>query len=155
MIIFGTRNRFKTIKTGQFYCPHCRATRNYELKQAKRYFALYFVPLIPMGDLGEFVECQTCKQMFKPDVLNVQQPKPKLDVVESLNSIKSTLENGHPIEYAVRDLVSAGLERDVVLNVVKSAIGTARKICRPCNLTYANTVETCAECHHPLSEVPL
>src|SRR5881396_2577280 len=127
MIIFGTKNRLKTIGTGQFYCPRCQAQRTYEHKQAKRYFTLYFVPLIPMGDLGEFVECQTCHMTFKTDVLTMKSvPKP-VSAVELLNSVKTRLLTGDPVEYVVRDLTAAGIERDVATSLVTSSIGEVRK----------------------------
>ena len=155
MIIFGTRNRFKTVGTGQFYCPRCQAQRNYERKQAKRYFTLYFVPLIPMGDLGEFVECQTCHMTYKTDVLTMKPlPKP-VSAVELLNSVKTRLLKGDSVEYVVRDLTAAGIERDVATSLVTSSIGDARKICKNCNLSYASDVTVCQECKQPLPEIGL
>ncbi|MBI1278492.1 MAG: zinc-ribbon domain-containing protein [Anaerolineaceae bacterium] len=153
MIIFGTRNRFKTIGTGQFYCPHCQTQRTYERKQAKRYFTLYFVPLIPMGDLGEYVECQTCHRTFQADVLTMKPTSKPLSAVELLNSVKTRLLAGDPIEYVVRDLTAAGIERDVATSLVSSSIGSSRKLCKNCNLSYASDVTVCKECNQPLPEI--
>jgi len=152
MIIFGSRPRVKTVGKGTFYCPNCEATRNYERKQGKNYFTLYFVPIFPMGDLGEFVECQTCHMTFPIDVLNLKPPPPKLDLATMLNTVKSTLEGGQSVEYALRDLVAAGLERDIALNAVKSAIGAARRECPNCGLSYAANVAVCSECNQSLIE---
>lgn len=153
MIIFGTKPRMKTIGTGSFYCPKCQTTRQYDHKRGKNYFTLYFVPLFPIGDLGEFVECQTCHMTFQLDVLKLKPPPSKRDLAAMLNSVKSTLENGQPVEYVLRDLVSAGLERDIALSTVKSAIGTARRQCSNCGLSYASNVNGCSECNVPLIEV--
>ena len=153
MIIFGTRNRFKTVGSGQFYCPRCQAQRNYERKEAKRYFTLYFVPLIPMGDLGEFVECQTCHMTFKSEVLTMKPAPRQISAVELLNSVKGRLVNGDPVEYVVRDLTAAGIERDVATSLVTSSIGTVRKVCKNCNLSYASDVTVCKECKQPLPEL--
>lgn len=153
MIIFGTRNRFKTLGTGGFYCPHCQTQRNYEHKQAKRYFTLYFVPLIPLGDLGEFVECQTCHMTYTADVLTMKPvPKP-VSAIELLNSVKARLLNGDPVEYVVRDLTAAGIEREVATSLITSSIGEARKSCKNCNLSYASSVTLCQECKQPLPEI--
>jgi hypothetical protein len=152
MIIFGTSNRFKTVQSGTFYCPHCQTTRNYELKQGKRYFSLYFIPLIPMGDLGQFVECQTCHLTFQPDVLKLKQPAPKLTLADQMNTVKGRLLDGAPVEYVVRDLNSAGLDREVALNLVNASIGSERKFCKNCNLSYAPNIVTCAECGGTLTE---
>lgn len=153
MIIFGTRNRFKTIGTGQFYCPHCQGQRNYEHKQAKKYFTLYFVPLIPMGDMGDFVECQTCHVTYKSEVLNIKPAPKQISAVELLNSVKSRLTNGDSVEYVIRDLTAAGIERDVAASLVNSSIGTERKTCKNCNLSYAKNVNACRECNQALSEI--
>ena len=150
MIIFGTKNRFTTTGKGQFYCPKCRATRNYERKVAKRYFTLYFVPLIPMGTLGEMIECQTCRTSFNTDVLKLKEPPKRMSLAEMLNSVGEMLDGGMPVEYLIRDLTSAGLDRDVAQQMVKSHLGSARKQCPDCGLTYSPQVETCAECHSKL-----
>lgn len=153
MIIFGTKPRMKTVGTGSFYCPKCQTTRQYEHKKGKNYFTLYFVPVFPIGDLGELVECQTCRMTFQLEVLKLKALPPKLDLAHMLNSVKSNLENGQPVEYVLRDLVSAGLDRDIALNTVKSAIGTTRRQCPQCGLSYAANVITCSECNILLAEV--
>jgi predicted nucleic acid-binding Zn ribbon protein len=152
MIIFGTRPRMKTIGSGTFYCPKCQTTRNYERKQGKNYFTLYFVPIFPVGDLGEFIECQTCHTTFETDVLKLKPPPPKLDLPTMLNGLKFNLESGQPVEYILRDLVSAGLERDIALNNIKTAIGDQRRHCPKCGLSYATNVNVCSECNEPLGE---
>lgn len=152
MIIFGTRNKLTTVGSGSFYCPHCQAQRNYEKKQGKRYFALYFVPLIPMGDLGMFVECMTCHMTFDEAVLNAKAPAKPVSAVELLNSVKSRLLDGDPVEYVVRDLTAAGIERDIALSLIDSTIGTGRRYCKACNLSYANTIDRCQECQRAPTE---
>lgn len=146
IIIGGVGVRKKKIDEGDFFCPRCGTTRHYERKRAKRYFTLYFIPLIPMGDIGEFIECTVCHGMFEPVVLNLQPPKRKRSVAQMLNDAKIILESGTPVEYYVRDLTQMNLDRDIALNTVKNAIGTARNICPTCNLTYAKNVHSCSEC---------
>ena len=70
MIIFGTRGVKSTIKQGQFLCPQCAAEKPYKHKKVRRWFTLYFIPVIPLDSQGEFVECQTCKGTFVPRVLD-------------------------------------------------------------------------------------
>lgn len=69
MIIFGTRGVTTTPQRGEFHCPTCNTTRNYGLKRVRRFFTLYFIPLIPLDKLGEYVECISCKDAYKPSVL--------------------------------------------------------------------------------------
>jgi hypothetical protein len=69
LIVFGMRSRFKVLSQGTFFCPQCGGDRHYAHKQARRWFTVFFIPLIPLKVLGEVVECQTCKTTFKPAVL--------------------------------------------------------------------------------------
>ena len=70
MIIFGTRGVKSTLDQGDFICPQCEQNRSYKHKKVTRFFTLYFIPLIPLGHAGEFVECQSCKGTFIPRVLD-------------------------------------------------------------------------------------
>jgi uncharacterized tellurite resistance protein B-like protein len=69
MIIFGSRGVTYSAGNGEFHCPHCNG-RRYVKKRGRRFFTLYFIPLIPMDLLAEINECQTCKGNFRPEVLN-------------------------------------------------------------------------------------
>lgn len=70
MLIFGWRNRTKHLGGGTFHCPVCNAARQYEHVEARRWFTLFFVPIIPAKRLGEFVRCLTCKVTLDPVVLH-------------------------------------------------------------------------------------
>jgi hypothetical protein len=71
LIIFGTRLRAKAIATGEFFCSHRGADRNYVLQQLRRWFTLFFLPVVPTGKvLGEQVKCSTCGTCFRPEVLD-------------------------------------------------------------------------------------
>lgn len=71
MIIWGSRTRFSKTDEGVFYCPQERAERPFERKIAKQWFTLYFIPIFPMNERGEFVECQSCKGQFDTRVLDI------------------------------------------------------------------------------------
>ena len=153
LIIFGMKVRHQEIGQGEFFCPKCQNQRNYKHKKAARYFSLYFVPIIPLGTLGEFVECQTCGVAFEPTVLHMQGParaRHQVSSTESLaqiiNSVPARLNRGVPIEYLARDLTAAGVDRDVVLTVIEPHLTNGRKTCETCGLTYADSVSACAEC---------
>jgi len=77
MIIFGTRGVKSTMKEGQFLCPQCANTQNYKHKKVTNFFTLYFIPLIPLGKAGDFVECQTCKGTFVSRVLDYKPSNDK------------------------------------------------------------------------------
>ena len=70
MIIFGTRGVTTTPETGEFHCPSCNSQRTYGLKRVRRFFTLYFIPVIPLDKLGEYVECNHCHDSYKVGVLD-------------------------------------------------------------------------------------
>jgi hypothetical protein len=71
VIIFGLSVFYflGLIGTGQFHCPNCGGDREYKHQTARRFFTLFFVPVIPLNKLGEVVQCQTCRVRFDPVVL--------------------------------------------------------------------------------------
>ena len=69
IIFFGTRGIDKHKDSGHFYCPACSDKRSYTHKEVKRWFTLYFIPVIPLGSAGEFVQCDYCNMAFEPKVL--------------------------------------------------------------------------------------
>ncbi len=76
MIIWGTRSMTGTCQKGRFVCPRCNGSSNFEEKRVRRWFTLYFVPLVPIGTSGYYVECQECRGTFKPEVLTYSGLKP-------------------------------------------------------------------------------
>jgi len=71
LLIWGWRVRSKTIGEGAFHCPSCGGDRHYSQKQARRWFTLFWLPIIPLKVLGEFIECDTCKNTFTSEILNL------------------------------------------------------------------------------------
>ncbi|GAP61722.1 hypothetical protein ARMA_0145 [Ardenticatena maritima] len=69
-ILFGTRGVTTTKASGDFFCPACESRQPYKHQIVRRYFTLYFIPLLPLETLGEYIECQTCKGTYKLNVLN-------------------------------------------------------------------------------------
>ncbi|MEO0561068.1 MAG: TerB family tellurite resistance protein [Chloroflexota bacterium] len=70
-VVWGTRGITRNMDTGSFYCPGCRQERVYKHKSVRRFFTVYFIPLIPMNKLGEYVECQVCSGTYNLDVLQI------------------------------------------------------------------------------------
>lgn len=70
MIIFGTRGVTTTKDSGAFHCPGCASVEAYAHKRVRRFFTLYFIPIIPLDALGEYVECGACKGTYRPEVLD-------------------------------------------------------------------------------------
>lgn len=69
-LIFGTRGVTGTSDRGRFFCPRCGSEQDYAHKRVRRFFTLFFVPLVPLDRVGEYVECDGCKGTFKETVLS-------------------------------------------------------------------------------------
>ncbi|MDG2440763.1 MAG: TerB family tellurite resistance protein [Crocinitomicaceae bacterium] len=83
-IIFGTRGVRSNVQEGQFYCPQCDGQTRFKQKKVTQFFTLYFIPLIPLGNKGTYVECQSCRNTFIDRILEMHQeiditdrPEPK------------------------------------------------------------------------------
>lgn len=74
-LIFGTRGVTSLTDRGEFTCPHCRGRRSYVRKQVRRFFTLFFIPLVPLDLVGEYVECSGCSGTYKPEVLSLGTPE--------------------------------------------------------------------------------
>ena len=70
-IIFGTRGVTYSAEKGDFWCPSCQSQQRYDHKRVRRFFTLYFIPLIPLDKLGEYIECSACDGTFQLDVLQL------------------------------------------------------------------------------------
>ncbi len=71
LIIFGTRGVTTTAEEGEFYCPSCEIQTHYAHKRVRRFFTLYFIPLIPLDVLGEYIECSACAGTYQLEVLQL------------------------------------------------------------------------------------
>jgi uncharacterized OB-fold protein len=73
-------------------------------------------------------------------------------VAQLINTAPDRLKSGLPVEFLLRDLTAAGIDRDVALSLINPQLAAGRKTCATCGLTYVAGVTTCASCHQPLSE---
>ena len=145
-IIFGTKTRFKTLSSGEFFCPHWRAKRAYELRQARNWFTLYLIPLIPLNSMGEMITCQTCGTNFQKEVLSQPEPAPATPLDRMMRDARADMDSGTPIEFVRQKLINIGLARDLVDQTIEQAAGPDRRTCPHDTLTYRATVERCAQC---------
>lgn len=122
MIIFGTRGVTTTHEKGVFHCPACGPGSNFRWRRVRRFFTLYFIPVIPLDKVGEFIECGQCKGTYETRVLEYNPgsealriqgvfqdtlrlvmiaslPEPLRDHPEALKKIAELHESiGHPAE---------------------------------------------------------
>lgn len=53
----------------RFVCPVCQCDSACDHKRVRRFFTLYFIPIIPLGTAAEYVECKKCGKAFEPEAL--------------------------------------------------------------------------------------
>uniref|UniRef100_UPI00189238F1 zinc-ribbon domain-containing protein n=1 Tax=Catenulispora rubra TaxID=280293 RepID=UPI00189238F1 len=115
MIIWGWKTVFRVIGSGVFSCPTCGADRNYERRKAQRFFTLFFIPLIPLKTVGEFIRCTYCKNDFRDTVLSRPTAAQFTDLLQ--NTVRAVMVNvlrrggwDHPAARAaaVQEIANAG-----------------------------------------------
>jgi len=84
MIIFGTQGITSTVLSQAFHCPTCRMSRNGALKKVSGFFTLYFIPLIPIGERGRYVECDHCGGTFAEEILAFDPEQSRQELNASL-----------------------------------------------------------------------
>ncbi|MFN3190881.1 MAG: zinc-ribbon domain-containing protein [Aureliella sp.] len=72
MILIGTMNWPSTRGRGVFQCPECAGSQQYRLRVSRPFLTLYFIPVLPIGGLNEYVQCDECRSSFEPVVLDQQ-----------------------------------------------------------------------------------
>ena len=69
MILIGTMDWASTRMRGMFACPNCGATEAFRLRASRPFLTLYFIPVLPIGALQEYVQCSRCKTSFETEIL--------------------------------------------------------------------------------------
>ncbi len=59
IILFGLRRRIQRLGTAFFLCPYCQTPAAQVVTRVRRYFTLFFIPVVPLG--GKYVvTCTMC-----------------------------------------------------------------------------------------------
>lgn len=69
MILIGTMEWASTKMKGLFRCPSCDSNQHFRLRSSRPFLTLYFVPVLPIGGVHEYVQCRNCKDSFEQSVL--------------------------------------------------------------------------------------
>jgi tellurite resistance protein len=75
LIIFGTRGVRMSDGGGTFHCPSCGPRASYTRRTVRRFFTLYFIPIIPLDEIGGYIECDGCGSTYDGAVLDYK-PQP-------------------------------------------------------------------------------
>ena len=70
-IVYGSRGITTTPDSGTFECPICQQRTCYKMKRVRKFGTLYYIPIMPEGILGEYIECDWCLNSFKLEVLEL------------------------------------------------------------------------------------
>ncbi|MCC6524243.1 MAG: hypothetical protein IT373_16410 [Polyangiaceae bacterium] len=74
LIIFGSKAVTSCVTTGEFDCPYCHGRQPFKHMRVRKFFTLYWIPLIPLGVLTEYLQCQSCFGKYKPSLLGAGKP---------------------------------------------------------------------------------
>jgi hypothetical protein len=71
LLIFGLRVFYRAVGQGVFHCQRCGGDREYRHRAGRRWFTLFFIPVIPLNHVGDHVQCTICGTRYRMDVLNL------------------------------------------------------------------------------------
>jgi zinc-ribbon family len=71
LLIFGLRVIYRAVGQGIFHCQRCGGDREYRHRAGRRWFTLFFIPVIPLNHVGDHVQCTICGTRYRMDVLSV------------------------------------------------------------------------------------
>ena len=77
--IAGTKGETTTIATGKFYCPECNAQTVYHHDQVHEKATVFFVPIVNLRLLGEYIECQSCDSTYEIEILDYDPEQEQLE----------------------------------------------------------------------------
>lgn len=69
LLIAGTKVSEDQIGSGTFNCPYEGSPQQYRHVRLQKKATAFFVPVVNLSDIGEYVQCQSCGSTFNPEVL--------------------------------------------------------------------------------------
>ena len=84
LFIAGTKGVTSTHATGEFYCPHCESNRNYKHQMVHQKATIFFIPVVNLKLLGEYIECQECFNTYKIEVLDINTEENDDEFMQSM-----------------------------------------------------------------------
>ena len=119
MIVFGWRDVTYKGGEGQFFCPQCGGQQHYALMRVRSFFTLYFIPVIPLGVRGEYVECRTCDAAFPPVLLDLDAQAPVTDLAAEFEGLLLVV----MVHMMLADGHAAGKEEETIRTAYARIIG--------------------------------
>lgn len=117
ILVWGFKALYKTLGEGTFFCPSEGGDRPYRERQARKWFTLFWIPIIPLSVLGDFVECTSCKSSYNNTVLTAPTSAQIMDNLA--NAARQAI-----VSIITADGVIDDDEIDVALQVMKTYADT-------------------------------
>ena len=148
IVVWGSRWSYSTLERGEFYCPSCLdAEAQYERKQGREWFTLYFIPIFPIGSRQEVVECKACETTYQPSVLELETPsEEELRFRRMALELQHKLEKGTSLEEAETELADDGMDRDEAVAFVNAVTEGEVRQCPDCGDHFVLAVKKCPRC---------
>lgn len=140
-IIWGSRGITSTVESGNFFCPNCNTECEYDLKQVRPFFTLFFIPIFPTGDAQRYVECAQCRQTFFERVL-----EPPSETDRLVGQLFGELQTGSSVQTVQAKLETMGMSNDQATALVGQMTQGQTWNCQGCGETYLKTVRKCLRC---------
>ncbi|HWE36739.1 MAG TPA: zinc-ribbon domain-containing protein [Isosphaeraceae bacterium] len=150
ILVWGSRVRVIDLGSGDFHCPECDQSRTYSHRRVARYFTLFWIPLFPTANLGEYVECRTCGLQYTDEILSYTPPSPS---ERAARRARLDLDSGMPTHMVERKLIGEGLKREDAESIVAAALGDDARVCQDCGFIYRASVRSCSNCGGELEEL--
>ena len=103
MIIYGARTIYSTSYQGGFHCPRCQMQRQFAHRAGRRWFTLYFIPIIPLWSAGAYIQCTSCGGEFAEEA---QHYRPDPSTAAAISAVSAS----NPLEDIRRALVLTMIE---------------------------------------------
>ena len=143
IIIYGSRGIFSELSDGDFDCPHCQNHSSYRLRQIRRYFTLFFLPVFPISSATRFVECVHCGSQFNEGVLDYRPASAEDDLL--VLAASSQLKEGNSIEEVRDKLAKQGDDPGEIEALLVELCERQPWRC-DCGLRYHPSVTRCGHC---------
>ncbi len=115
MVILGSIEKQQQISEGQFFCQRCNNIRPYKRQRASSYFTFFYIPLIKIKTLAEFVECQVCKSYYVTKILEPgSQQMLKMEAIS-----KYSIQRGTPVDEVKVQLIEAGADEEIAEKIIE------------------------------------
>lgn len=78
--IAGIQGETATVATGEFYCPTCEEQTVYHHDQVHETATVFFIPVLNLRLLGEYIECQSCDSTYEMEILDYDPEQVQKDI---------------------------------------------------------------------------